>query len=338
MKKVTVFSLLLSLSPVFITFMFHISSWNTAFSSNNPESTVKFSEKTVAISEPVTAASTLSFNTLPLEVPAESVGKLENLHDKDLQSKLEAILNTNRHWVELSKNNSLSIGIVDMQDPLHSRFAAINENNMVYAASLPKIAVLLASEEAIEQGRLVETAAVKADMRLMIAKSNNEAATRMIERVGIKQIGECMQESRYNLYDQENGGGLWVGKAYGRGNTRIGDPIKNLSHAATVMEVCKYYYMLAFGQLVSPDRSKEMLGYLVDPELHHKFVSVLDRVAPDAKVYRKSGTWANWHADSALVWDKNRRYIVVALAEDASGEMMLRELMAKIDNVLVAKG
>lgn len=80
-----------------------------------------------------------------------------------------------------------------------------------------------------------------------------------------------------------------------------------------------------------------MLGFLVNPELHHKFVSVLDRVAPDAKVYRKSGTWANWHADSALVWDKNRRYIVVALAEDAKGETMLRELMQKIDNVLVSR-
>jgi len=104
------------------------------------------------------------------------------------------------------------------------------------------------------------------------------------------------------------------------------------------MQVCKYYYMLAFGQLVNEDRSKDMLQMLVDPQLHHKFVSVLDRVAPDAKVYRKSGTWANWHADSALVWDANRRYIVVALAEDGSGETILRELMLKIDTALAVKG
>ena len=76
----------------------------------------------------------------------------------------------------------------------------------------------------------------------------------------------------------------------------------------------------------------------MNPELHHKFVSVLDRVAPEAKVYRKSGTWENWHTDSALVWDKDRKYIVVALAEDAAGESMLRELMLKTDTALVSKG
>jgi beta-lactamase class A len=56
------------------------------------------------------------------------------------------------------------------------------------------------------------------------------------------------------------------------------------------------------------------------------------------KVYRKSGTWETWHTDSALVWDKDRRYIVVALAEDANGETMLRELMLKIDTTLASKG
>ena len=80
-----------------------------------------------------------------------------------------------------------------------------------------------------------------------------------------------------------------------------------------------------------------MLDNLVDPQLHHKFVSVLDRVAPNAKVYRKSGTWETWHTDSALVWDEDRKYIVVVLAEDAGGETMLRELMAKIDTALVSK-
>src|SRR4029078_1707025 len=193
MKKVTVFSLLLSLSPVLLNFLFNLTPWNSLFS-NIPGTEGNHPENTVTKSDPAFSASTLSLTSLPLMVPEDSVGRLETLHDQDLQTKLEAILHSNQHWVALSKSNSLSIGIVDMQDPMHSRFASINENNMVYAASLPKIAVLLASEDAIEQGRLVETPAVKADMRLMIAKSNNEAATRMIERVGIKQIGQVLQD------------------------------------------------------------------------------------------------------------------------------------------------
>jgi beta-lactamase class A len=351
MKKVTLFPFLLSLSPVLIIFMFTLTSWRSANSGNNPETGIKIensinnpdtSGNHAEISEvpaaKIETTSSVSYNSLPIDIPAETVASLENLHDQDLQSKLDAILHSNSHWVQLSKNKTLSIGIVDMNDPMHSKFAAINENNMVYAASLPKIAILLASEEAIQNGTLKETPEVKQDMRLMIAKSNNQAASRMANRVGIKQIGEVLQSPRYNLYDPQHGGGLWVGKAYGGGSIRIGDPIKNLSHAASVMQVCKYYYMLAFGQLVNKERSSDMLDMLVNPELHHKFVSVLDRVAPNAKVYRKSGTWDNWHADSAMVWDNDRHYIVVVLAEDPSGETMLRELMLKIDTALVSKG
>src|SRR5690606_7458931 len=166
---------------------------------------------------------------------------------------------------------ALSIGVVDLQDPLHARYAAVNSNHMMYAASLPKIAVLLASEDAIYQGKIEETPEVKEDMRLMIAKSSNTAASRMIERVGIDHISRVLQDPCYRLYDKQNGGGLWVGKPYGSSSIRIGDPLKNLSHAASVLQVSKYYYMLAFGQLVSYDRSRHMLDMLANPELHHKF-------------------------------------------------------------------
>jgi len=331
MKKTTAGSILFSLGTILIIFLFTLTSWNRAGSSSVPGNSGN-------ILESVDPYPLLANKTLPLDVPVEAIRPLKELHDQDLQNKLDEILRSDRRWVALSNNKSLSIGVVDMLDPMHSRFAAINGDNMMYAASLPKIAVLLASEDAINRGNLTETPEVKKDLRMMIAKSSNEAASRMIMRVGIEQIATVLQDPYYNLYDKENGGGLWVGKPYGKSGTRIGDPLKNLSHAASVMQVCKYYYMLAFGQLVSKDRSREMLELLSGPELHHKFVSVLDRVAPTATVYRKSGTWENWHSDSALVWDETRRYIVVVMAMDGSGEKILRDLMLKIDNVLVAKG
>ena len=42
-----------------------------------------------------------------------------------------------------------------------------------------------------------------------------------------------------------------------------------------------------------------MLG---DPGIDHKFVRTLKRLAPEAELYRKSGSWRDWHADSVLVW------------------------------------
>ena len=78
-----------------------------------------------------------------------------------------------------------------------------------------------------------------------------------------------------------------------------------------------------------------MLDILSDPEIHHKFVNTFDDIVPDAKLYRKSGTWKQWHSDSVLVWGPvSRRYIVAALIEDPNGEHILRDLVLTVEEVL----
>jgi beta-lactamase class A len=89
------------------------------------------------------------------------------------------------------------------------------------------------------------------------------------------------------------------------------------------------------GKLVSRERSGEMLAYLRDPDIHHKFVYTYDQIVPDATLYRKSGTWKQWHSDSVLIWGPEwRRYILVALVEDPNGEEILRTLIPEVESVL----
>lgn len=269
---------------------------------------------------------------LPIVIADSLIKPLRSLANDELQSKLDAIISSNKKLAALAKSNRVSIGLVDLRNTNDVKYASINGELMLYAASLPKIAVLLAATDAIDKGELEESQEVKSDMRLMIAKSNNAATTRMIDRVGFDKIAEVMQDPNYELYDPEFGGGLWVGKRYAAEGVRKGDPLKNLSHAASATQVCRYYYLLAHGKLVNFERSKQMLGYLGDPELHHKFVNTLDRVAPKAKVFRKSGSWKQYHSDSALVWGPSwRRYILVALVEDEEGEKIMRNLMLEVD-------
>ena len=273
---------------------------------------------------------------LPLHFPDSLVKPMQKLLDAQLQLKLEAVIRQNPKWSALVKQKQMSVGLVDMRDPFHAKFARINGDRMMYAASLPKIAVLLTCMDGIEKGTLQPTPEIKQDMRLMIARSDNAATTRMIDRVGLEQIAEVMQDSDYHFYDASKGGGLWVGKRYAKTGPRYGDPLMNISHGATATQVCRYYYLLAYGHLINYQRSKEMLGYLGDPELHHKFVNTLDRVAPTAKVYRKSGTWHEYHADSALVWGPDgRRYILVALVQDPDGEWIMRQLIKVVDEKLI---
>lgn len=275
---------------------------------------------------------------LPFTVNRKEFSPLRQLIDFKLQASLEKKLYSNPKWKSLINSKKMAVGVVDIKDPYNIRFARVNGNEMMYAASLPKIAVLLASEQAFEDGDLIETDELKEDMKQMITKSDNAASTRMIDRLGYKKIEQVLTDPRYNLYDEQNGGGLWVGKRYASDGPRYPDPILGLSHSATVSQVCRFYYLLAFGKLVSYDRSVEMLDIMVDSHLHHKFVNSIVKIDSSAKYYRKSGTWQNFHSDSILVWGNEwRRYILVALIEDPKGETIIRNLLPEVEQILMPK-
>lgn len=272
---------------------------------------------------------------LPYRIPVTHIKSLRSNFNFILQNKLEKKLNENPRWKQLIQQKKFAIGLVDIKDPYNVRYARVNGEEMMYAASLPKLAILLASMQAIEDGELYESEDVAHDMKIMISRSDNHASTRMIDRLGYKKISDVLTDERYQLYDESHGGGLWVGKRYASDGPRNPDPMLGLSHAATVDQICRYYYMLAFGNLVTFQKSEEMLDILSDPELHHKFVNSIEKIAPNAKLYRKSGTWENYHSDSILVWGKGfRKYILAALIEAPNGETILRNLIPVIEEVL----
>ena len=254
-------------------------------------------------------------------------------HDQ-LQAELDKMLLRNKSWSQLASGGNLSIGLVDLESFGDIRYAEVNGGEMMYAASLPKIAILLAAMDAIDKGELIETKELKNDMLLMINKSNNQASTRMIDRLGYAKIEAVLTDPRYNLYDEDNGGGLWVGKRYAAAGNRNPDPLEGLSHAATANQICRFYYMLMQGKLVNKKRSQEMMEYMVDPGLRHKFVNSLNRLAPRARLFRKSGSWSTFHSDSVMVWGPKRKYILAALVNDPGGEQILRKLVYEIDDVL----
>ena len=262
------------------------------------------------------------------------VKPLRSLADKALQEALQQQFYKNSKWKDLANQKKMAVGLVDMRDPSRIKFAHINGNKMMYAASLPKIAILLAAMDAMEKGELKESQEIQKDLRLMISKSDNYASTRMIDRLGYKKIESVLTDPRYNLYDKRFGGGLWVGKRYAKQGVRHPDPIMGLSHAATAAQVCRFYYLMAMKQLVTPQRSEQMMEIMEGPELHHKFVNTLDRIAPEARLYRKSGSWRTYHSDSVMVLGPGRRYILVALIEDPEGETICRQLVLTVEEVL----
>ncbi len=156
----------------------------------------------------------------------------------------------------------------------------------------------------------------------------------MLNKVGKRRLAEILQSERFRLYDRKANGGLWVGKEYGRSGAFQRDPLHNLSHGATALQTARFYYMLETQQLVSPQLCREMKQMLSRPGITHKFVKGLQG-RPNVKIYRKSGSWSRWHADSAIVYAGANKYIVVGLAEDARGGQWLTEMIAPLHDLVV---
>ena len=255
---------------------------------------------------------------------AESYPSLWEADSPGLQKKLDTLIKDMKLTSPVAKER-LALVVVDITDPLNPRLAAENPDKMLYAASLPKIAILLGAFVQIESGKLTADDALYKDMTDMIRFSNNQAATRVLERVGREQLLEILQSPRFGLYDEEHNGGLWVGKAYAKTGAYKRDPLHNLSHGASVMQAARFYYLLETNRLVGPELTKKMKEILSKPAIEHKFVKGLKDVT-GAKVYRKSGTWRNYHADSALVELDGRKFIIVGLAQSKKGSQWLVSL------------
>jgi len=253
--------------------------------------------------------------------------------DVGLQAALERAVEALRLGPAV-RSERLAVALVDLSDPGRTRYAGLNDDVMMYAASMPKVAVLLAAFEAIESGRLDDTPALRRTLTDMIRVSSNPAATRVIRALGFPAIAATLQAPRYALYDREGTGGLWVGKAYDPEPAVARDPLFGFSHGATARQAARFFVMLDRGLLVNPERSREMLEMLGDPGIEHKFVRGLAG-RPDTRIFRKSGTYRTWHADVALVEHGDHRYVAAGIVEDPMGGSILAELIGVLDDIVV---
>ena len=258
---------------------------------------------------------------------------LRSVHDAVLQNKLNGIIR-NLGLEGAVRDHKLAVALVDVSNLRQPEAAQVNGDEMLYAASLPKIGILLAAFVEIQNGNLKLDDKLRQSLIRMIRYSSNADATRVLNLIGKRRVNRILQSDPYRLYDPRYNGGLWVGKEYGSNPAFERDPLHHISHGATAMQVARFYYLLETGQLVNPRLTTEMKEILSHPGIHHKFVAALD--GRDVSILRKSGTWRYYHADSVLVEGKKTRYILVGLVQDAAGGAWLTRLAAAVDKQMLA--
>jgi beta-lactamase class A len=170
----------------------------------------------------------------------------------------------------------------------------------------------------------------------MIKASSNEMAAKHSRAMGLREIQEVL--NTYGFYDAARGGGLWVGKHYGPNSERIGDPVADHSHAATVRQLLRFYALLDSDRLVSPAASRKMREIFLSPDIphdDHKFVRAL--AGRGVVLLRKWGSWEDWLHDTALIEGPGRRYVLVALTHHAAGDAYLEDLAREVDDLMQQK-
>lgn len=249
--------------------------------------------------------------------------------DSALQSRLEAIDASLRAKYGMSPEQT-AVGLLDLN---HPRLAMIHPDREEYAASVAKIGILLAYFQLHPEAATNLDAQARHELGLMVKASSNEMASKYSHLMGLREVQKVINS--YHLYDAAHGGGIWVGKHYGKDSERIPDPVGGNSHAVTVRQVLRFYLMLEQGQLVSPAACKTMRELFASPDIPHddiKFVKALK--SRDVQVLRKWGSWEDWLHDTADITGPGRHYVLVGLTHHAKGDDYLADLAVAVDDLM----
>lgn len=183
----------------------------------------------------------------------------------------------------------------------------------------------------------------------MIRISNNAKATQVIKQVGFNYIHSVLWQT--GIYDQAQGGGLWVGRTFAGGSLWHRDPVAHQSHATNAITMAKYMTLVAQRRLVSPELSASIEDYLKNTIWPIKFVQGFKEMGLKVNeegaqvkdstrkvtIFRKSGSMTgNIHnvshdaaiihrevcVDKSCATTKHLRYVATAASKDAATSQM----------------
>ena len=248
-------------------------------------------------------------------------------HDVKVDAALQAFLERLDESIAGELNipaDRRALGVVDLRS---ARVAMINGDAMFYGASVPKIAIVLEYLRQHPEFVAAPDPTVMRELQRVIKRSDNELAAKYARLAGLDNIQQMLQSDDYQLYDKDHGGGLWCGKYYGSPTPRKGDPLKDLSHAATVRQCLRWYLMLEQDRLGSPALCSRLREILTAPWLDFhddNFVAGLKGMS--LTLIRKNGLWEDWHLDTARVALSDGPVLLAGIVHHAEGSAYLRRM------------
>jgi hypothetical protein len=294
---------------------------------------------------------------VPFQSTKQNVSLVYNITESpNLQhsQKLQAIVNelVNMAAVKGMPQDALSITLINANT---GEFADYQQEQLRYPASVAKLFWMAVLYGEIQKGILRDEQAFTGDLEKMLVKSDNEAASHIIDQMtettsGPDLAGEELQawlSKRYQMnsfFEQAGYGTIDISqktfpipseKLYepkGRDLQMRGDLQKPIRNKVTTQQTARLMYEIVKGQAVSSEYSKKMAGWLIK-DLNLEIWQKLDPNAGDFNPVRtffgeslpknvyflsKAGWTSSTRQEVAFIRTNNNKtaYILTIFAED----------------------
>ena len=178
-------------------------------------------------------------------------------------------------------------------------------NRKYYAASLMKLYCMAATYEAIEKGKIKETAEINRQLKLMITISSDDAFNRLLHIIGKTAVRDWINRNGYTETEQYHG----YAAGYDYPGTVIAAGYRNKT---TAKDCAKFFESVYKGECVSKAASQKMMNLLKAQQVRYKAPAAIPKGIQTAN---KTGDVKDNAHDCMLVFLNNDPYIISVMSE-----------------------
>ncbi len=192
----------------------------------------------------------------------------------------------------------------------------VNINNkQMQSASLIKLFIMATAYEEIEKGTL-NKAEVIDDIKIMINNSDNDAANRMIDRLGFDKINNYINSHEYTSTQIHR---------------KMLQGTENGDNYTSVLDVGKLLEEMYRGRCVSESASQEMIEILKSQTLTSKIPA---GVPSGVQTANKTGELSTVENDAAIVYKDGAPYVVVIMSNEVSNTAEARNNIKEMSSMI----
>lgn len=257
--------------------------------------------------------------------PNKNVAEAKNSGTGAIADTTSSISDLNNEAIENYINSEATEGIWSVYAKnLATNSVKININNQkLESASLIKLFIMATAYEEIERGNLNKDEVI-GDILIMINKSDNNAANRIIDKLGLPKINNYIITNGYSSTEIRR---------------KMLQSSDNGDNYTSVVDVGNLLEKIYRGTCVSQNSSKEMLDILKTQTLKNKIPA---GIPSGVETANKTGELDDVENDAAIIYKEDANYVIVVMSNNlkdtAAARNNIKEISSRVYELIGTSG